>query len=278
MSDIAGCYALSRIRPKVQSVLRRVNTLGRDKFTARALGIDIDASFPVENHRDLADEGFLGLCIPVEFGGMGFSMFEYAMVAAEIAPLRERQFRRAIAERAIYSQPISEGGQNWTSNPNQTQSRKVDGGWRINGFKKFASLAGYCDYYTIVCTKVFEGVDLLSQARLIIREAPRFPEIGRAHQAPGPDQVLRGVISFLQDRRTEGLLMQDPCGWKTGCRGGRYKPIPDLCRHLRGGGGRDHRKDRPPARRDRQRPCDRQYGPRLCPVDARSMPGRCPRR
>ena len=43
MSDIAGCYDLSRIRPKVQSVLRRVNTLGRDKFTARALGIDIDA-------------------------------------------------------------------------------------------------------------------------------------------------------------------------------------------------------------------------------------------
>jgi alkylation response protein AidB-like acyl-CoA dehydrogenase len=60
-------------------------------------------------------------------------------------------------ERAIYSQPISEGGQNWTSKPNQTQSRAVEGGWKINGFKKFASLAGYCDYYTIVCTEVFEG-------------------------------------------------------------------------------------------------------------------------
>ncbi len=143
---------------------------------------------------------------------------------AAFATLRERQFRRGIAKRAIYSQPISEGGQNWTSNPNQTQCRKVDGGWRINGFKKFASLAGYCDYYTIVCTKVFEGVDLLSQARLIIREVPRFPEIGRAHQAPGPDQVLLGVISFVQDRRTEGLLMQDPCGWKTGCRGAIQTP------------------------------------------------------
>jgi alkylation response protein AidB-like acyl-CoA dehydrogenase len=76
---------------------------------------------------------------------------------AAFAPLRERQFRRAIAERAIYSQPISEGGQNWTSKPNQTQCRKVEGGWKINGFKKFASLAGYCDYYTIVCTEVFEG-------------------------------------------------------------------------------------------------------------------------
>jgi alkylation response protein AidB-like acyl-CoA dehydrogenase len=78
---------------------------------------------------------------------------------AAFAPLREKQFRRAMKERAIYSQPISEGGQNWTSKPNQTQCRKVEGGWKINGFKKFASLAGYCDYYTIVCTEVFEGME-----------------------------------------------------------------------------------------------------------------------
>ena len=196
MSDIADYYDLSRIRPEVQIALRRVNELGK-VFAARAARIDIDATFPVENYQDLAAEGFLGLCIPQDFGGMGFSMFEYAMVGAEIAkycgataltfnmhngtmawsrfmydmpnltqaeraafaPLRARQFKRAIAERAIYSQPISEGGQNWTSKPNQTQCRKVDGGWRINGFKKFASLAGYCDYYTIVCTEVFEGAE-----------------------------------------------------------------------------------------------------------------------
>jgi alkylation response protein AidB-like acyl-CoA dehydrogenase len=166
-------------------------------FATRAKAVDDDASFPTENYKDLADAGFLGLSIPQEFGGWGFSMGEYAMVGAEIAkycgataltfnmhnssmawsrfmydmpnlsaeekaafaPLREKQFRRAMKERAIYSQPISEGGQNWTSKPNQTQCRKVDGGWKINGFKKFASLAGYCDYYTIVCTEVFEGVE-----------------------------------------------------------------------------------------------------------------------
>ena len=151
---------------------------GATKFAARAKAVDDDASFPVENYKDLAEAGFLGLCIPEEYGGWGFSMFEYAMVGAEIgkycgataltfnmhnssmawsrfmfempnltaeekaafAPLRERQFRRAIREKAIYSQPISEGGQNWTSKPNQTQCRKVDGGWKISGFKKFASL------------------------------------------------------------------------------------------------------------------------------------------
>ena len=196
MSTPADYYDLSRIRPEVLTVLNRINELGRDRFAGRAKGIDEDASFPVENYKDLAAEGYLTLTVPQEFGGHGFSLGEYAMIGAEIgkycgataltfnmhnssmmwsrfmyelpnltdedraafAPLRERQFRRAVKEQGIYSQPISEAGQNWTSKPAQTNCRKVDGGWVINGFKKFASLAGYCDYYSIVCTEHFEGV------------------------------------------------------------------------------------------------------------------------
>ncbi|MFT5115917.1 MAG: alkylation response protein AidB-like acyl-CoA dehydrogenase [Parasphingorhabdus sp.] len=197
MSTIEDYYDLSRIRPEVVNVLNRINELGRERFVKRASGIDADASFPEENYRDLAAEGFMTLTVPEEFGGHGFSLGEYAMVGAEIgkycgasaltfnmhnssmmwsrfmyelpnlsdedrqrfAPLRERQFRRAVKEQGIYSQPISEAGQNWTSKPAQTWCKKVDGGWVINGFKKFASLAGYCDYYSIVCTEHFEGIE-----------------------------------------------------------------------------------------------------------------------
>ena len=51
----------------------------------------------------------------------------------------------------------------------------VDGGWKINGFKKFASLAGYCDYYTIVCTEVFEGIEPLHEDTMLFvvhKDAP----------------------------------------------------------------------------------------------------------
>jgi len=195
MSNPADYYDLSRIRPEVLNVLTRINEMG-SSFAQRAPGIDTDASFPVENYKDLAAEGFMTLTVPEEFGGKGFSLGEYAMVGAEIAkycgataltfnmhnssmmwsrfmyemphltdedraafaPMRERQFRRAVKEQGIYSQPISEAGQNWTSRPAQTECHKVDGGWKINGFKKFASLAGYCDYYSIVCTERFDGV------------------------------------------------------------------------------------------------------------------------
>jgi alkylation response protein AidB-like acyl-CoA dehydrogenase len=245
MSDIEDYYDLSRIRPEVQDVLRRVNELGREKFAPRAKGIDDDASFPVENYRDMAEEGFLGLCIPEEFGGMGFSMFEYAMVGAEIgkycgataltfnmhnssmawsrfmfdmpnltdeeraafAPLRARQFRRAMAEKAIYSQPISEGGQNWTSKPNQTQCRKVDGGWVIDGFKKFASLAGYCDYYTIVCTEIFEGIEPRHEDTMIFvvhKDAPGLSVKGDwdplgMRGTNSRDLILKGVRVTEED-------------------------------------------------------------------------------
>lgn len=219
MSEPADYYDLSRIRPEVLAVLTRINELGRERFAPRAKGIDDEASFPVENYKDLAAEGFLTLTVPTEFGGHGFSLGEYAMVGAEIgkycgataltfnmhnssmmwsrfmyelpnltdedraafAPLRERQFRRAVKGQGIYSQPISEAGQNWTSKPAQTACRKVDGGWRINGFKKFASLAGYCDYYSIVCTEHFEGIEPRHEDTMIFvvhKDAPGLSVTG----------------------------------------------------------------------------------------------------
>jgi len=196
MSAPGDYYDLARVRPEVITVLNRINQLG-PSFAERAFGIDQDASFPVDNYKELASEGFMTLTIPEEYGGHGFSLGEYAMVGAEIAkycgataltfnmhnssmmwsrfmfelphltdadraqfaPLRERQFRRAVKDQGIYSQPISEAGQNWTSKPAQTECHKVEGGWKINGFKKFASLAGYCDYYSIVCTERHEGIE-----------------------------------------------------------------------------------------------------------------------
>ncbi len=43
--------------------------------------------------------------------------------------------------------------------------------------------------------------DMLSLARLIIGEVGRFPEIGRAYQASGPDHLLRGIMRYLEGQR-----------------------------------------------------------------------------
>lgn len=52
--------------------------------------------------------------------------------------------------------------------------------------------------------------DLLSLARLIIGEVQRFPEIGRAYQASGPDHLLRGIMRYLEHQRgARRLIFED---------------------------------------------------------------------
>ena len=53
--------------------------------------------------------------------------------------------------------------------------------------------------------------DMLSLARLIIGEAERFPEIGRAYQAAGPERLLQDMQDYLIAQRNAGRLwFEDP--------------------------------------------------------------------
>lgn len=48
--------------------------------------------------------------------------------------------------------------------------------------------------------------DMLALARLVIGEVQRFPQIGAAYQAAGPDRLLSGMMSWLEGRRAAGQL------------------------------------------------------------------------
>ena len=218
MSSFEAYYDVSKFSPKHIEMLTKINVLGA-KFAERAPIHDKEASFPTQNYIDLRDAGFLKLVIPEDFGGYGFSLGEYATIGAEIgkycgataltfnmhtssmmwlrfmfemsnltdderkafARMREIQFAKVVNDSAIFSQPISEGGTNWTSDPIKTSCRKVDSGWVINGFKKFASLAGHCDYYSIVCTENFEGKDPAHEDTMdfaVHKDAPGLSVVG----------------------------------------------------------------------------------------------------
>ena len=218
MSSFEAYYDVSKFSPKHIEMLTKINVLGA-KFAERAPVHDKEASFPTQNYIDLRDAGFLKLVIPEDFGGYGFSLGEYATIGAEIgkycgataltfnmhtssmmwlrfmfemsnladnertafARMREIQFAKVVNDGAIFSQPISEGGTNWTSDPIKTSCRKVDSGWVINGFKKFASLAGHCDYYSIVCTEHFYGKDPAHEDTMdfaVHKDAPGLSVVG----------------------------------------------------------------------------------------------------
>jgi alkylation response protein AidB-like acyl-CoA dehydrogenase len=120
--------------------------LARERFAPRAAGHDRDASFPFDDYADLRTEGFLGLCVPERYGGLGVDYETYCLVAEQLAQgnastaltfnmhcltmlmmgpiaddmtmssaarerheaLRAVKFREVVAEGAFYGQPHSE--------------------------------------------------------------------------------------------------------------------------------------------------------------------------
>jgi len=184
------------LTPRQVELLTLANELGRTRFAPRAAQWDEEASFPFANYADLRDAGLLAVCVPAAHGGGGADYATYMMVAAEVgrfcgataltwnmhicstmwtgvladgvpmtdaqraehAQRRELHFSRVVNDGAIYAQPFSEGGAAAAGRaPFGTTARKVEGGWRVNGRKIFASLSGAADYYGILCTEDKDG-------------------------------------------------------------------------------------------------------------------------
>lgn len=68
-----------------RELIDRAYTLARDRFAPRANRFDRDATFPFDDYADLRDAGFLGLCVPEEFGGLGANLETYCLVSEQLA-------------------------------------------------------------------------------------------------------------------------------------------------------------------------------------------------
>jgi alkylation response protein AidB-like acyl-CoA dehydrogenase len=171
-----------------ERALALVHELG-PAFARRASGYDRETAFPFENYAELREAGMLGLCIPERYGGMGASFQDYMHVSAELArycpmtaltynmhsqttlwtgvladdldmppDVRERHerirselYRWILEDGALMSQPLSEGIARGATAGVATTATPVPGGFKVNGRKVFASLAGAADAYNFTC-------------------------------------------------------------------------------------------------------------------------------
>jgi alkylation response protein AidB-like acyl-CoA dehydrogenase len=177
-------------------LIARARRFGARVLAPRAAQHDRDATFPIENFRDMHGEGLLGICIPKEDGGLGADFRTYCLTAAELGRFcgstalsfnmhvcstlwsgaladdlemsaadrathvarRRLHYRRILDDGAIYSQPFSEGGAAAAGGVAfGTEARPTAGGLIVNGKKIFASLSGAADYYGVLCTERGEG-------------------------------------------------------------------------------------------------------------------------
>jgi len=187
-----------RIDKAQAKLIDKARAFGAEVLAPRAAKHDRDATFPIENFRDMHGEGLLAICIPTEDGGLGADFKTYCLAAAELgrycgatalswnmhvcstlwtgaladaldlakdertihAERRRIHYRRIVENGAIYSQPFSEGGAAAAGVVAfGTEARPVKGGFLVNGKKIFASLSGAADYYGVLCTERSEGED-----------------------------------------------------------------------------------------------------------------------
>ncbi len=210
----------------------RARELGRRVFAARAAQFDREARFPTENYRDLHEAGLLAICVPREHGGEGASFRAYMLAAAEIgrycgataltwnmhvcstlwtgqltddlgldaatqaahAARRAQHYARIVNDGAVYSQSFSEGNAAAAGNAAfATTARRVAGGWRVNGTKIFASLAGNAHYYGILCTET-SGDDAPSRRQTAYLAVPADAD-GVAVTGSWDPLGMRGTVS-----------------------------------------------------------------------------------
>ncbi len=188
-ASIAG--EAERLSPRQRELLGLAAELGRARFAPRAALHDRDASFPTQNFEDLRQAGLLALCVPASHGGLDADFATYALVVAELGRhcgatalsfnmhasacmgagliadaldmsaaqrseherYRTLHFERIVQGGKLYAQPFSEGGSASAGKAAwATLAHPVEGGYRINGRKIFASLSGAADFYGVLCT------------------------------------------------------------------------------------------------------------------------------
>jgi alkylation response protein AidB-like acyl-CoA dehydrogenase len=188
--------AAFRLTPPQAELIDKARRFGQRVLAPRAARYDREASFPIENFRDMHPEGLLAVCIPKAEGGLGADFLTYCIAAAELGrycgatalswnmhvcstlwsgaladdlPMsaadraahharRHVHYRRILDQGALYAQPFSEGGAAAAGVVAfGTEARPVEGGFLVRGKKIFASLSGAADYYGVLCTERAEG-------------------------------------------------------------------------------------------------------------------------
>ena len=182
-----------RLTSEQKQLCEETRKLAEKNFSSRSVKYDSNASFPVENYKDLHQANLMGICIPKTYGGKGADLKTYMLAAAEIGrycgataltfnmhvssclwtgyladnidmdkrkrqeheSMRANHYKRILNEGSIYAQPFSEGNASAAGHKAfATKAVIADGGWIVNGKKIFASLSGHADYYGVLCTEL----------------------------------------------------------------------------------------------------------------------------
>ncbi|WP_323032468.1 acyl-CoA dehydrogenase family protein [Paracoccus sp. (in: a-proteobacteria)] len=183
-----------------REMVAAVRAVAQDKIKPRAMQW-LDGTFPWENLKDLAEIGITGMAIPEEYGGMGLSVFDTALMLEEVAKVDYTTAMSLMPQLGVQTRILAQYA------PEELKRRIFDG--VIRG-----------EYVLAVCmTEPHAGTDLanirtnveLKGDRAILNgtktliskvdEAELFVVFTRVNKVPGHE----GIGCVLLERNTPGI-------------------------------------------------------------------------
>ena len=156
-------FALSE---EQRDIKERAAEFADREIAPHAADLDREDRFPAETFEKLAEDGFMGLCVPEEYGGAGMDFLSYALLIEEISradagvgatlavhtsagtlPILdygdEEQRRRWVPGLArgesIGCFALTEPETGSDAAAIQTKAERVDGGYRVSGHKQWVT-------------------------------------------------------------------------------------------------------------------------------------------
>jgi len=163
------------LTPRQREIVELAGRLA-DEFAERAAEHDRDGSFPFENYERMREEGYLGITVPEELGGMGAGLYDLILaqerlaagdgstalaVNMHVSPIGQlaslwrasgderlaEVLRRAADGRLVYASMSAEPGDPLLMT-STTTARPVDGGYRVTGKKIFGTESAVCTEFS----------------------------------------------------------------------------------------------------------------------------------
>ena len=154
---------------------RSVRALAEKEIAPFAKAVDEEARFPAEALAALQRAGLAAAHVPTEFGGEGADALGVVLIIEEVARVcgssslipavnklgslpvmlsgttaQKERWLRPLAQGHGFSYCLSESEAGSDAAALQTKAEKVNGGWLLNGSKKWISNAGFSDFYTVI--------------------------------------------------------------------------------------------------------------------------------
>jgi acyl-CoA dehydrogenase len=235
MSQESATRTLAELRADVREFLAQQQQEGVFRPACDAW----QRGFSREFSRALAERGWVGMTLPVEYGGSGSSPHERLVVAEELlahgAPVAahwvaERQIAPAIlklgteAQRRRFLPPIARGELVFglgMSEPNsgsdlasvRTRAVRAAGGWRLSGQKIWTTLAHHADFLLVLCRTSEADRPHVGLSQLLVERASDGVDVRQLPTMDGEDhfcEVFFDEVWVPDDR----LLGVEGNGWQ----------------------------------------------------------------